>query len=471
MSLFALTLLFSGISGPPTLAQPLEEYFRCNGGLVGAPVAIDTGQFDTDGSADIAVVDEAGDRVLILLTDAEAFAAGVCNQLIKSASQVGVDDGPVALGVGNLEQDGDLDIAVAEDRGAVVLAGDGQGNSTARAPIPAGLEPRSIVIADFGRDGFQDLAVGTAAGQSLELLYGLEGGGFQEPAVRFPMGQSVDALATADLNLDGQPDLATLSTESGSVRVALCDLDNPRNFRLLAAFPVGPEPTGLAIANFDLPDPVDDLAISIGGADEVGVFFGTLNGDDVSYTERPEVRLAAGMRPSAVATGDLDFSGTADIVVANQDEDNVILYFGEGGGTFVRSDPCTDACDDACCVGDSPRALALASVDADALPDIFVANEVSADLTVLLSSNPPPTPTATVTETPTATGTPTDTPTPTPTDTPTATPTSTPGFFEISGTACGSIGATGSVSTSLMPLFVLAGLFGLRRALGRGRGR
>ena len=142
------------------------------------------------------------------------------------------------------------------------------------------------------------------------------------------MGQSVDASATADLNLDGQPDLATLSTESGSVRVALRDLDNPRNFRLLAAFPVGPEPTGLAIANFDLPDPVDDLAISIGGADEVGVFFGTLNGDDVSYTERPEVRLAAGMRPSAVATGDLDFSGTADIVVANQDEDTVILYFG-----------------------------------------------------------------------------------------------------------------------------------------------
>ena len=154
-SLFALTLLFSGISGPPALAQPLEEYFRCDVGLVGAPVAIDTGQFDTDGSADIAVVDEAGDRVLILLTDAEAFAAGVCNQLIKSASQVGVDDGPVALGVGNLEQDGDLDIAVAEDRGAVVLAGDGQGNFTARAPIPAGLEPRSIVIADFDRDGFQ----------------------------------------------------------------------------------------------------------------------------------------------------------------------------------------------------------------------------------------------------------------------------------------------------------------------------
>ena len=159
----------------------------------------------------------------------------------------------------------------------------------------------------------------------------------------------------------------------------------------------------------------------------------------------------------------------------------------------MRSDPCTDACDDACCVGDLPRALALASVDADALPDIFVANEVSADLTILLSSNPPPTPTSTVTETPTATDTLTDTPTPTPTDTPTATPTntptstvtntpiptrtftppatSTPGFFEISGTACGSIGATGSVSTSLMPLFVLAGLFGLRRVLGRGKGR
>lgn len=89
----------------------------------------------------------------------------------------------------------------------------------------------------------------------------------------------------------------------------------------------------------------------------------------------PKVDYAVGSTPLAVATGDLDHDGFADIVTANQGGNSVTVLRNNGDGTFGSG--ATYA------TGISPRALALADVDRDGSLDIIVADNGAKAISVL----------------------------------------------------------------------------------------
>jgi hypothetical protein len=438
-------------------AQEIPTYLACTVDLFPADiVALTSADLDRNGSPDIAAIDADSETVIVLLTDAATFAVGACEDGVTQPLRPSTGSGAADLDVRDLDGNGTPDIVVAERRGARVLAGDGQGNFTAQAPIDVGAAPVTVVAGDFDGDGVSDIAVGTGADRNIAVLYGIADGGFVEPPLVVAMEGSVDDLAAADLNRDGRLDLVGLSADAGRARVALGRSDAARAFRLLAAFDVGAGSNALGVEDFNL-DGTPDLAVSAEIDEEEGlltVFFGSLSGNDVDYTSREPLEADTLGNSVALAVGRFTGDAFPDAVVTHEDTDTVELLAGDGGDDFTAAEACTDACA-------APRAVTSAKLDGDALPDLVVANGIGS-ITFLLSTNAPPTPTFTATgsvtptPSPSPSPSPTDTPPPTPTPTgtptrtgtitrtPTITETATPGPFSIQGEGCGTIAGGGA---------------------------
>src|SRR5205085_10060297 len=91
-----------------------------------------------------------------------------------------------------------------------------------RTDVAAIGAPRSIVGADFNRDGYEDIALGGTARASIGILLshgvedGDEGQRFQ-PVEEIVVGGGPFELAAADLNRDGLIDIAVANADSNAL--------------------------------------------------------------------------------------------------------------------------------------------------------------------------------------------------------------------------------------------------------------
>ncbi|MCF7733582.1 MAG: FG-GAP-like repeat-containing protein, partial [Akkermansiaceae bacterium] len=122
---------------------------------------------------------------------------------------------PYGIGLGDFNQDGDLDLAVGDTendtRVAVMLgAGDGTFGDPTFLDFPSGWGPSDIVTADFNQDGNPDLAVSRDAYYAREVsIYPGNGDGTFGDRINIDLGSGYHYyfLKTADFNGDGWPDL------------------------------------------------------------------------------------------------------------------------------------------------------------------------------------------------------------------------------------------------------------------------
>ena len=434
-----LACLFHG--GTALAASTLAGFTSCDIPLQSGtnqvePVAMTTGQFKTGTEPGLAIVDRANNQVIVLQTDHAQFRAGNCQQG-TTASAVGISAGGTAIADGDIDNNGTTDLAVAVQAGVSVLRGSSSGTFTAETPIAAGTDPRTVVIANVDGDQWPDIIVGSGSGNSVMVLYGKTGGGFDVSA-SIPVNGPVAFMAVEDFNNDGFLDIAAGSNVSGKITVLLQQRTAPRTFRPPTSFDVGVAPTALGAGYFNK-DSWIDLAVTSGGRFGIlDVFLNTVDNDQVSFSPAPQPTPAPVLlNPSALATADFDRDSNLDVVVANQENGVVTFFLGNGTGAMsgvVNACGLPGAELTPCAAIGEPAAIVVADVDGDGRDDVITANQNPGSITALLSSRPAatPTPTATPTNTPTdtptvtPTTTPTPTPTPTATETPTPTPTNTP---------------------------------------------
>ena len=90
----------------------------------------------------------------------------------------------------------------------------------ARTDYPSDAGARALVVADFNRDGWLDLALAHAniTRNTVTILLSQHGTAFVR-AAEIPIGLGPFALTTADFNRDGIPDLAVANASGHSVSI------------------------------------------------------------------------------------------------------------------------------------------------------------------------------------------------------------------------------------------------------------
>jgi len=336
----------------------------------GANFSLAVADLDGDSDLDVVGANFYDSRVSVLLGDGHgAFAT--------SAFNAGEFPGDVA--VGDFDADSDPDLAVVNSRSGTVsvLLGDGHGSFGAPTAVTVGGTPGAVTVGDFNGDGDPDLAVAMYTwGQVVVLLGQPDGAGFAAP-VGFPVGAKPDSVVVADFDGDQDADLAVANEDSDNVSVLLGDGHGAFAAAPGSPIAVGDRPLQLVVSDFN-GDSDPDLAVVNIWTTNVSILLGRPGGAD--FETAPTV--PGGYVPCAIAVGDFNGDSDPDLVVANNRylTGFVTVMLGGAGGSFgpgiERS------------VGDRPDALATGDFDADGDADLAV-NTRSVNLAVLWANRAP----------------------------------------------------------------------------------
>ncbi|HEX4955501.1 MAG TPA: VCBS repeat-containing protein [Thermoanaerobaculia bacterium] len=286
----------------PGLSRELPFLAGTSAGNLTGAEAVVTGDLDGDGDLDLAAAGAAGDRVFWY----EDTGAGFTRRLITDAW-----DEPVDLVLGDVDCDGDLDVVVAA-RGAdsvVWLRNDG---GTGAWPLggtisSAATDVAAVALTDLGRDG--DLDVLAAVPGTGEILRwrsdGCSGTVWNVATVATGLGDP-QALALGDVNEDGRPDVVAALAADNEVAWFRNDGGSWTRFTIDGAFSAA-------------------SAVSVGDVDgdgrlDVAAAAGT--GHRVAWWGRDGgawVKTTIGVVPSAVEArlADLDLDGDLDLLAAS----------------------------------------------------------------------------------------------------------------------------------------------------------
>jgi hypothetical protein len=171
--------------------------------------------FNRDGIADTAEVtlpeDHSGPGVLTVSLGRPGGGFKL------AASYPVLDHAPRSLVVADFNRDGIPDLIAGDDDGSLKLfLGDGTGKMAAVGDVAHLSSVVSIAVADFNHDGIPDMAVSDWRGGSVTTFLGVGDGSFRRGwsfALRMP--GTVAQIAAADFNGDGNTDLAVIYGDDG----------------------------------------------------------------------------------------------------------------------------------------------------------------------------------------------------------------------------------------------------------------
>ncbi len=164
------------------------------------------------------------------------------------------------------------------------------------------------------------------------------------PETSFAVGNNPVALAVSDFNFDGLPDLAVANQGDNTISILL----NQNNGKFAAAnnspfaLPkTETAPSTIAAGIFGntitsasgVQTPTADLVVANSTSNNVTVLLG--NGDG-TFQEAAGSPYAVGKKPSSVVVADFNGDGNLDFAVANQGDNTISVFKGNGKGGFTE---------------------------------------------------------------------------------------------------------------------------------------
>ena len=285
------------------------------------------------------------------------------------------DSDPSDQVVADLDGDNDLDVAIAAlgyfgGGGVTILTNDGAGTLEPGPEMGPGYL-WDIAAGDVDADGDLDLATTSGNGLGVRLNDGV--GGYSAPVV-FNTGPASFYVCLHDLDGDGDDDAVVARDfyANGAITVALAT--GGGGFAAPVDYPIGVTPVSPAVADLDLDGDPDIVTVASTLSDAVVVLLGDGAGGFSAPTVLPAVE-----NPTAVAVGDVTGDGLPDLVIASQPpflQDAVTVLPGDGSGGFLAAHPWPASF--------GLQAIAIADVDGDGLSDVLASTFLQGGGVILL---------------------------------------------------------------------------------------
>jgi len=146
----------------------------------------------------------------------------------------------------------------------------------------------------------------------------------------YAVGQSPGALVSADMNGDGEIDIA-VANSSNSISILIGNGDG--TFRAAVDYPSADAPAFLAVGDLN-GDSIPDLVLTHNGAPWAAtILFG--NGDGTFQPEQViPMQLGASVATAPVQIVDLNADGKQDLVFSSVTQGGALIFLGNGDGTF-----------------------------------------------------------------------------------------------------------------------------------------
>lgn len=236
--------------------------------------------------------------------------------------------------------------------------------------LTTGNLPTFVTAADLRNKSIQDLIVSNFSDNTVSVFLGNGDGTFADQ-VTYVTGAGPVWIATGDLNNDKNLDLIVADKSANKISILLGKGDG--TFQPKVDLPTGVLPVSVVAANLHDKNGKGflDLVVANQSDNNLSIFPG--NGDGTFGTP---TLLATGTAPTAIAAADLNGDGHIDLVVANQNDATVSVFLGNGDGTFQ---PATTYA-----TGKSPVWVSTGDINGDGALDLIVANNADNTVSILL---------------------------------------------------------------------------------------
>jgi hypothetical protein len=295
-------------------------------GLDGKTMDAGVGDLDQDGDLDLVLAVEFGQNI-ILMNDGK----GKFTKAIKNLPQVAHDSEDI--GIGDFDQDGDLDIVFVseDDKDNELYFNNGDGTFIdVSNKFPTTGTSNAVVIEDINNDSCLDILIGNT-GPNIIMINNGKGGFIDETQSRLPVtnnGRTQD-IELADVDLDGDLDL--IVANEGQNKVYINDGTGIFNDETDIRMPkIMDESREVVVADIDRDGDLDIFFANVQFLMKVGARNRLLINDGSGvFTEmiRSNIPNNTGSNFTAKFV-DLDIDGYPDIITGSS------IISGEGHGSF-----------------------------------------------------------------------------------------------------------------------------------------
>ena len=324
------------------------------------PTSVVVGDFDGDGNQDLAVLSANGiGSVNIYLGNGDGTFAASKNYKVATTTS-----GSRLLAVGDFNEDGIQDLVATNTflNNVAVLLGNGDGTFNTAVSYPLntsgnlGQAPWNVVVGDINQDGHLDLAIASDNAGSVSILQGNGNGTFKAVIYVATGATQVGSVTLGDFDGDGFPDLATTSAPDNAVYVLINNGNGNMSFGAAKKYTMNGGPYYLTIGDFNR-DGSPDIISANDGSNNVGVLLNANNGNgtfgaatyygvgagsifanagDINGDDRVDLTAVTDNGLSVLLSGQAETATLSNVTVAGCSVQSLVATYG-GDGTYATS--------------------------------------------------------------------------------------------------------------------------------------